>query len=140
MSGPGMPRCVVPGQYGTRHIPMALIVSDAYDDERRICQAKLVVAIVYISGLNSAGFRVASATATHRRCADNGGDHLRPVAPQARRHRMCAAPPALHLGSHLGRKSSRAMTRAVFILDIDLRGAGPVCSLPARGTIVVSPA
>ena len=60
-----------------------------------------------VPGLNSPGARVASATAAHGRCADDGatGDHHRPVAPQARRHHVCAAPPALHLG----RSSSRAL-------------------------------
>ena len=35
-----------------------------------------------ISGLFSAGSRVASATVAQRRCADNGGDHQRPVPPK----------------------------------------------------------
>ena len=73
-----------------------------------------------------------SATATHGRCADNGGDHRRLVAPQARRHHVCAAPPALHLG----RSSSRAMTLAVFILD--LCGAGPVVVCPPRPPVTTS--
>ena len=70
----------------------------------------------------------------HRRCADNGRDHHRLVAPQERRHHVCAAPPALRLG----RKSSRAMTLAVCL---DLRGAarsvvcppGPVTGLSLIG-------
>ena len=33
-----------------------------------------------ISGLNSAGSRVASATAMHWRCADDGGDHNSPLS------------------------------------------------------------
>ena len=70
----------------------------------------------------------------HRRCADNGRDHHRLVAPQERRHHVCAAPPALRLS----RKSSRARTLAVCQ---DLRGAarsvvcppGPVTGLSLIG-------
>ena len=90
------------------------------------------MSIAMISGLNSPGSRVASATATYRRCTDKGGDHHRPVDDQARCHHVCAAPSALRLG----RSSSRAMPLAAFILE--LRGAGSVCSLPARGNTGLS--
>ena len=85
-----------------------------------------------ISGLNSAGSRVASATVTHRRCPDNGRDHHRLVGPQAMRHHVCAAPPALRLG----RKSSQAMALAVFVW---ISGAlARFCSLSARGNFGLS--